>query len=457
MTKLGLFFRSIKLAVVLILFISAISLIGVFLPQIPYDFSASPEGTAWWMNNVAYAQFGASTGLLSALGFFDIFHSVWFIGASVLLLLNILVCSLSRYDKQRYAWKRAAVRTDGEFYGKGKFNAEFELDVPIGEAAARAKETLKRMRYSFSEKKQVAGTYIAGNKNRFSAFGTYFVHLSLFIFLIGVVLGLSAGFKNDSFIVFEGTARDVGYGTGLSLYLESFEDEYWPDGTPKDYRSEAAVYKDGTEIRSGVIRVNHPMEADGVRFYQSFFGPAVQISVTGPDGTLFDGPVALSGVSRDGDTARPQGSVQLEGSGDILVVTGRATDGEDPVLAEGEAGVELYDADLNFLRWLTLEKGAAQEVGGMTVSYTGDLMYSGFLVSSDPGTGWIWTASVLFLLGLAMIFYLPDRRVWAALDGTDTKRTKVLLRLRSTKGFGVEAEMKKMIAELKGDGREDES
>lgn len=450
MTKLLSFFSSIKLAVVLILVISAFSLMGIFLPQIPYDYTLSPEGSAWWLNNIAYAQVGAPAGFLYSLGFFDIFHSAWFFVPCLLLFLSILVCSLSRFGKIRPAWRRAALRRDGEFYKKGKYNAELEINASVEEVYGRAQKTLKKMRYSLAGEEKEAEAFAAGNKNRFSAFGTYFVHFSLFIFLIGIVLGLSAGFKNDSFIVFEGSAREVGYGTGLALYLKSFADEYWEDGTPKDYRSEAEIYKDGMLVKSGVIRVNHPMEWDGVRFYQSFFGPAVRMEITDADGeTVYDGDIALSGVSPDGDLQRPQGSVQLE-SGEIAVVVGQAVNGEDPVLGSGEMGLELYDADLNFLGWATLEKSAAQEVGGFGFTYTDDLKFSGFLVARDPGTGFIWTASVLFLLGLALIFYLPDRRVWISLAGVGENGTKVLLRLRSTKGFGLDAEMEKIIAELKG-------
>ena len=31
------------------------------------------------------------------LGFFNIFHSVWFIGAGVFLVVNIIICSLNRW------------------------------------------------------------------------------------------------------------------------------------------------------------------------------------------------------------------------------------------------------------------------------------------------------------------------------------------------------------------------
>jgi cytochrome c biogenesis protein len=51
------------------------------------------------------------------------------------------------------------------------------------------------------------------------------------------------GFQDESLIVVEGAAANIGHGTGLSVYLLSFIDEYWEDGTPKDYRSSVGLYK----------------------------------------------------------------------------------------------------------------------------------------------------------------------------------------------------------------------
>ena len=69
--------------------------------------------------------------------------------------------------------------------------------------------------------------------------------------------------------------KDIGYGTGLRLELKSFTDEYWNDGTPKDYRSEINLLVNDQYVINGTVRVNHPLVYKGMRIHQSFFGPAV--------------------------------------------------------------------------------------------------------------------------------------------------------------------------------------
>ncbi len=120
------------------------------------------------------------------------------------------------------------------------------------------------------------------------------------------------GFVITSFIVPEGSVREVGYGTNLSLRLNSFVDEYYPDGVPKDYRSQVVLYEGGREVKQDTIQVNHPMSYAGIRFYQSFFGPAAKIQVKSASGEVIYGDsVALSEDIDSMNLQRPAGSLDL--------------------------------------------------------------------------------------------------------------------------------------------------
>ncbi len=139
---------------------------------------------------------------------------------------------------------------------------------------------LRNKRYKVKTAIVRGNTYLSGDKYRFSALGTYLIHFSLVLLIAGFLLGSYLGFRNPSFVVAEGNIQDVGYNTSLSLRLDSFSDEYWPDGTPKDYRSEVTIYENGLEVKQGTVRVNHPMTYNGIRFFQSFFGPAASLRIS---------------------------------------------------------------------------------------------------------------------------------------------------------------------------------
>ena len=80
----------------------------------------------------------------------------------------------------------------------------------------------------------------------------------------------------------------------------------------------------------------------------------------------------------------------------------------DRSIAAGQLGIELYDAELNFVGWLLLVEGVPLQLGGMTFTYHG-LQYSGLMVSSDPGAPFLWAAALLFLLGADSAFLFPAK------------------------------------------------
>jgi integrase len=74
-TLIWRFFKSIKLALVLIIIVVVLSLVSIFLIQAPPGIShGSPEYTVW-LENVVRPDFGIWTDTLSFFGLFDVFHS----------------------------------------------------------------------------------------------------------------------------------------------------------------------------------------------------------------------------------------------------------------------------------------------------------------------------------------------------------------------------------------------
>ncbi|MGE3984504.1 MAG: cytochrome c biogenesis protein ResB, partial [Dehalococcoidia bacterium] len=49
---------------------------------------------------------------------------------------------------------------------------------------------------------------------------------------------------------------------------------------------------------------------------------------------------------------------------------------------------------------------------GFEYTFLGRREFSGITVRRDPGSALIWVATGVFLLGLALTFYTPRRRLW---------------------------------------------
>lgn len=446
------FFSSIRLAFFLIIILALLSLAGALISQIPSEYTASPELYRYWVSQVAQNIYGVWTSLLSFLRFFDIFHSPWFLAAGTLLMINILICSINRWKNIRRIVTGGEIKQSENFYLQGRNQAEIKgLKQPLPDAGRTIIEILKRRRYRVRTRKEGERIYIAADKNRYSRPGTYATHLSLILFVAGFIIGSFWGFEDNNFIVAEGETQPVGQNSGLLLRLTSFEDEYWSDGTPKDYRSEVVLYEENREVKRATVRVNHPLAYKGIRFYQSFYGPAVMLQIKNASGeVVYDKGLPLTQPQRDMNYQRYGGYIELPQYGVYFFIVSPARNGEDPVLKQGELAIQLADMNTGeSISMNKLEQGAPLQLADFEVTYIEDTRFSGFQVKRDPGNSLIWIASGLFLLGMAMVLYVPYRQVWAVVISGQGGDSRLLLRMNESRSLSINSEFKDIIQKLK--------
>lgn len=444
--KLWRFFSSVRLALVLMLILTGLSLIGALVMQAPGVVIANKDEYAFWLESAAGPKYGAWTPLFSLLRLFDMFHSPWFLGAGALLIVNILVCSLNRWQSLRLSLAGGQVKLPETFYSGGETHAELITEAHSSpEAVTRA---LGKRGYRVRTEHSDDKVYIAADKNRYYRLGTYASHLSLILFIIGFLIGSYFGFRDTEFVVAEGATQEVGYGTGLALSLESFVDEYYPDGMPKDYRSDVTLLENGQPVRREVIRVNHPLIHNGVRFYQSFFGPAVKLEVKSAAGqTLLSDIVPMTQVSQSGAYRRSIGSLDLPQAASIVRLISPATNAPDPMIGEGQLVVQVIHGgqpiDMNLA-----VKGEPQEIGGLQFTYLDDVQFSGFQVSRDPGNALVWIASTLFVIGVGLVLYFPYKQAWVLVQ-LRGKSSRILIRTASPRSFNALSEFRSLLNDIK--------
>ena len=88
--KIWKFLSSVKLAVVLLIILAIVSVIGTLIAQ-----NEAPEQ---YLRE--YSQ--ATVNLFETLGFFDMYHTWWFVFLLFLLTANLTVCTLDRFP---HTWK----------------------------------------------------------------------------------------------------------------------------------------------------------------------------------------------------------------------------------------------------------------------------------------------------------------------------------------------------------------
>jgi cytochrome c biogenesis protein len=358
--------------------------------------------------------------LFERLGLFRVFSAPWFILLLTLLVVSIIVCTLDRLpDLWRGAHNvrvaQAAPFFDLRLDNRARFTRADDA------AADQLRALLKGQRYRVREAadEAAAARHLYFDKNQYLKLATLFTHLGLILFLAGAAVTTALGYETVIFLGEGQTAPVRAVGTPDNLLVKNihFEAPTRPDGSFADFRTDLAVYQNGSEVARKVIRVNDPLEVNGYVFHQNTFGPAENLQIWDPQGRLvWDGPVLLAGEL----AGKPQGFLTIPGSTlGLLLVLDRAVTGE-PLLALTGIAAETQPGGGNicFLRVLGL--GATSEPGttcGYTVGWKSAGAYTGMVIKRDPGQWFIWIAYASLIVGLTLSFYFPRRRIWARLHG----------------------------------------
>ncbi|MEL7561919.1 cytochrome c biogenesis protein ResB [Dehalogenimonas sp. 4OHTPN] len=421
------FFSSVRVALWIILLLAIVSLSGTLLRQMPPVVAADPELVQLWLEQVARPAYGGLTGVLDFLGLFDVFHSPVFLVLGSLLIVSITVCSLKRWPSLIKISRGVDSEDALRLLDKGHATrATSRLSAGDGVAAIENFFTKRSYRLRHLSSGEVK--LFLADKNRLAPWGTYAIHLSLILLIAGYLVGSYSGYSNDSFIVAEGETRDIGAPYGISVHLESFEDEYYATGAPKDYRAQVQLLSAGVVIKEGLIRVNYPMEYGGLRIYQSFFGSAVRIGVANSSSgvEVFNGSIALAdGFAAEG-YQRFSGTLDLNAQNLFVYLISPAAGG-DPVIPADSIRLEFYDGEQpegQFIDFINIPIGQHAEFQGLVFSPEEMTQFSGFQLREDPGLGLVWASLALFMLGLVLVFYFPHRQIIVSIK-PDTKGSRI--------------------------------
>lgn len=424
--RLWRIFTSMRTALVLILFLAGLALIGTLLVQAPGGLSSDPQQYAAWLDSVR-PKYGGWTNVMDTLQLFGIFSSVWFKGIVVALTTSILACSVNRF---RGLWKTAIhprTKMTPTFYERAPHHADITAPVDDQAALADIRKVFGSRHFRTVVEQDGDVTHVYADRFRWAPFGTLMAHISLVLILVGALVGSSLGFRNADFAATVGSRVDVGNGTGLSVLAKSFTDSYYADGSPSDYASDLVLYKDGTQVAAQTIRVNEPLHYGDITFYQSFFGASAVMSVADASGkALFNAGVPLLWSSNDGK--QRIGQIALPDQGLTVFVIGAASGEVDPNIKAGEMQLEIYKSGGDGVPIGTqiVSQGKPTTISGLTYTFQREQQFTGLIVAKDPGSNLVWLGAILLIGGLFLVFFFPNRRIWARL-GRNGEQTELRL------------------------------
>ncbi|MBT0663423.1 cytochrome c biogenesis protein ResB [Geobacter pelophilus] len=408
------FFCSLKLAISLIIALAVTSIIGTVIPQAPNI----PE---------QYIQSLSQTKLqlYEKLGFFDMYHSWWYILLLYLFTVNLVACSMKRLPR---VWKTVTEPSLTLDEGLEK-SLSLTRDLKLKGGLASLKDGLAGfLSKEFSSPvvtEKDGEVHLYAQKNPWCRLGVYVVHLSIVIIFIGAIVGSLFGYKGWVQIT-EGTSESKVLGRnnktidlGFAVKLEKFSVAFYETGAPKEFKSILTVLENGKPVSGYVnipIVVNDPLTYKGITFYQSSYGPA------GEGGTFFFTVKDRKGGAPIKITARQGESVQLPG-GRTMHVTESTQDVRQfiPQMSGPAARIEVHSPGKqpdSFIVFRNFPKLDEDRGGDLIFSYDGsdEKFYTGLQVAKDPGVWVVWFGCTLMVIGIIMAFFMSHKRIWVRIS-----------------------------------------
>lgn len=347
------------------------------------------------------------------LGFFRIFSAPWFVVLLTVLVVSIICCTLDRTPKLWRGVRSVNVEQPPAFFDMRL--SERAVAEHCAATPAEIDRVLRSKRYRLRTAEAGGVAYVYGDRNQYFKLATLLTHLGLVLFLAGGAITAAFGFETLLFVGEGQTAPVAPVGTPHNMLVKNinFEAPRRANGSFEDFRTDLAVYQDGTEIARKTIRVNDPLVVGGFVFHQNTFGPSANVEIRDARRALvWTGPVILTG---DPALGLPTAFMTIPGSNlGVQFVLGKTVDGV-PVL--GIIGIDgnarSGDPALFLVRVGMGASTSAAETGGYTLTWTSAGAWTGMVVKNDPGQNVIWVAFVSLISGLVLSFYFPRRRVWA--------------------------------------------
>jgi cytochrome c biogenesis protein len=464
------FFASVRLTVVVLLSLAILSIIGTLVPQ-----NQSPADYFQAFGPFLYQ-------IMAILDIFDMYHSWWFQCLILILVINIVICSI---DRLQSTWKIIFVKTpvfNLERFRQRKERRRLDMASPL-ERLQPVFE--KRIARSFRYCRTVPvekGIAITAEKGRWTRLGVYGVHLSIVILLVGALLGSLRGFEGfvnipegEQVNVIQLRSSPARLTLPFTIRCDDFDVTFYAGGRrPKEFRSSLTILENGQPVLKKDIIVNDPLRYRGINIFQSSYGqmdPATSnrdfhLDASGEIELHFQS--AASGMIYT-QTVTLGTAVEIpEGLGRFVVERyEQAADFKGMDVGPSLVGTltpkggapETILLPLNFPKFDTMRRGAVIVSVGKSAAPRETRYYTGLQVTKDPGVGVVYLGFIILIAGCAVTFFMSHQRLVVEVQPTAGGVVVMVSGTANKNKFGFQQKVQRItdqLAAIGGDHGRDE-
>jgi cytochrome c biogenesis protein len=451
------FFSSVKVAIYLIIITLIGAMFGTVFEQESNFINFDPS--TFYKN-----KYGTIGEIYYRLGLSHTYESWWFILLLVMIGASLVICSLDRVLPLYKALSKQKVRKHLDFLTRQKVVYQGEIDEDGAEWVQRAVQPLQKKHYRV----YTDGSALLAEKQRFSRWGPYIIHIGLIIFLLAVLFRGLPGLHLDKHYWFpEGEITRIPE-TNLYLKNEKFTVEYYSEDemsddfkarekvVPKLYETQAVLYEctgdcddpskepQLREVERHAIRVNDPLSYKGLQAYQFDFDLTPKLRSVQP--ALVDAKTGESYGKFKLDMRDPQreyevGPYRLTLQNKYMDFS--LNDEGQPVSISGEPNAPAFlfliqgpDLPAEGAQYIYFPKqvdkerfqqeAINQQLGGVQSKLQLDVLgmedvdfieASSYLnIRIDRAMPFVWLGLGIVMLGLILGFYWQHRRIWLRVD-----------------------------------------
>lgn len=448
-SKVWYFFNSLKLTLAILLTLAAVSIIGTVVQQDQPLRSYVTEYGEMWAN------------IILGAGFNDMYHTPWFTGLLVLLVLNILVCTIERFPPKWKVLLAGKPNYNPGFIEKLSNSADFTLDEDLESVKGRVTSELKKKRYKFTDESQDGAHAFCAWKGKIGRFGSDFTHISLFLILAGAILGSVYGYKGFK-VATVGSDFNSPH-NDYKIKLDRFWIEYYDTGQIRQYNSILTVVEDGKDVLTKQIWVNEPLYYKGTRYYQSSWGTSwnkvkeaeVAYQVEGKDATeesvmlpwrvMMKLPGSIYSVKLVAYVA------DFAFDEDTKTVYSKGLEANNPaIMLKIYNNKKVVNEPWIFLNYPGLFKAIPDSKDDIVFTGYRGILFSGISVNNDPGTNVVWAGTIVMGFGFIFAFFIFHKRVWVNIKSTENGTRVRIGAMINKNNIAIEKDLEDLVSAIKG-------
>jgi len=409
-------FSSRRLTLALLAVVAVVVSCGAILPQMPAGMDiGTREYDHWYAGiQVRYLQWA---DLLASLGLFSVLYSLWFKLPLALLMVNLSVCAVEQLETGLRPPNCSAEGFEQAFRRasqSGTFVVARERDSIVASLCG----LLEGCRYRVEVEEEVKAYYLTANRFSLMRWGALAAHGGLIVAVAGLLLGERIAWREQNIALSPGQLYQIQHLPSLSVRLDDFEAELYPDRTPRAYHARLTLLEEGSELETGVAVPNAPFRHHGISFYQVSHGPLITVRALDAHGQPIsvqalspgamvqeEATLQLSDQEHEGYVAVPDQNLVLR----VVYQSVLPSDGEDvpALLVQAYRGgiTDLVDSEIIF-------DAATLQIDGNSYAVEWE-HYAVLSITTDASVGLTVLGATSLLAATIAMLYVPPRSIWA--------------------------------------------